>query len=345
MSKKDYYQTLGVDKSADDNAIKKAYRKLALKYHPDKNPDNKEAEEKFKEIAEAYDTLSDKTKKFNYDRFGHSNQRQQSGPSMEDIMNEFGFGGGRRRQQKRRGHDMIMNIQITLEDVHNGVTKRFKYRRNSPCGTCNADGGTGKKICSRCNGSGEIMFVQNTPLGQMRQIATCDVCNGSGNSYDNICGDCSGAGVNNKEETVEVKIPNGIHDGNTLDFIGMGHGVKGGSAGRLIVKVFIKKHDKFTRSGDDLKYRINLTYPQLVLGDKVEVPTIDGKKLRVTIPPYSNVGDNLRVVNKGLNKMKQQIRGDKIIILDIEMPKLLSDEEKEAVINLKNISEEVATKD
>lgn len=339
---KDYYGILGIEKNATESDIKKAYRKLSKKYHPDVNPDG---EEKFKDIAEAYDILSDSNKRANYDRFGSANPRGGNpfgGQSMEDIMREFGFGRGRNpftKREQSRGHDLVINVRINLEEVFNGVTKKFKYRRNAPCMTCNSDGGTGKKTCPKCKGNGSIMNVINTPLGQMRQVIDCDQCGGSGSVVENICGTCHGNGTINKEEIVEVMIPKGVKDGDTMEYLGMGHGIKQGTPGKLLIKTFINKHDDFTRNGDDIKHNLKLTYPQLVLGDKVEVPTIDGKKIRVTVPKYSNIGDNLRVVNKGLFKYNSNVRGDMIIILDIDMPSKINDSEKKLIEKLKNIHE------
>lgn len=344
---KDYYKILGVQKNASEGEIKKAYRKLSKEYHPDVNPDG---EDKFKEIAEAYDTLGDKEKRANYDRYGSAGPRGGRNPfqgqSMEDIMREFGFGGGGNpfgRQQQRRGHDLVLNVRITLEEVHNGVVKKFKYRRNAPCSTCNTEGGTGSKTCTTCNGSGSVMHIHNTPMGQMRQVVDCHVCDATGVIYDNTCGTCHGAGVKNQEETLEVKIPKGVRDGDAMQYRSMGHAVKRGVTGNVIVKIFVNKHDDFVRSGDDLRYTLKLKYHQLVLGDKVEVPTIEGGIIRVTVPAYSNVGDNLRIVNKGLTKMNTNTRGDMIIILDIDMPKILEDEEKELLIKMKNFHDELAS--
>jgi molecular chaperone DnaJ len=340
---KNYYDILGIKKDANEGEIKKAYRKLSKKYHPDVNPDG---EEKFKDIAEAYDILSDKEKKNNYDRFGTADPRGQSNPfegqSMQDIMRDFGFGGGANpfgRAQERRGHDLVMNLKISLEDVYNGVTKKFKYRRNAPCMTCNSDGGTDKTKCTRCDGNGYVMHQHQTPMGVMRQMVDCTDCGSTGYVFKNTCGTCNGNGVTSKEETVEVSIPKGVFEGSTLQYAGMGHGVKMGTAGRLLVKVFVNKHNDFIRNGDDLKYNLKLTYPKLVLGDKIEVPTIDGKKIRVTIPEYSNIGDNLRITNKGLPKYNSNATGDMIIVLDIEMPDNINEDEREVIEKLKNISE------
>jgi molecular chaperone DnaJ len=353
MSKRDYYEVLGVNKGASESDIKKAYRKLALKYHPDKNPDNPEAEEKFKEAAEAYDTLSDKDKKVNYDRFGHNGPRPSGGGmNMDDIFSQFGdsfgFGGqnpfgGRRRE--RRGHDLVINVKVTLEDVLNGVTKKFRYRRNAPCPTCDSDGGINKKVCTKCNGNGSVMHVHNTPLGQMRQVVDCDMCGATGNIFEKNCGTCNGSGVKNQEEVVEVKVPHGIRDNDMMEYIGMGHAIKLGTPGKLIVRITLQPHKDFIRNGNDLRYNLKLDYPQLVLGDKVEIPTIDGKNIRVTVPKFSKIGDTLRIVNKGLKVMNGEMRGDMMIQLDIEMPSELTPEREELIEKLKNIEKEVAPKD
>ena len=347
MVTKDYYKILGVDKNANETTIKKAYRKLSKKYHQDLNPGDTEAEDKFKDIATAYETLSDKTKRTNYDRFGNTNGQQNpfgGGASMEDIMREFGFGGGANpfaRRQERRGHDLVLNVNITLEDVHNGVTKKFKYRRNASCQPCNGEGGTNKTACPDCGGNGYKIYQQQTPMGVMRQMVDCNRCERTGEIHQNVCSSCGGSGINNAEETVEVNIPKGIRDNEALTFIGMGHSVKGGNPGRLIVKVMTKKHDHFVRNGNDLRYNLKLTYPQMVLGDKVEIPVISGGKIRVTIPPHSNVGDNLRIVNKGLNSVNGSV-GDMLITLDIKIPEELTDEQKELIEKLKIINETVA---
>jgi molecular chaperone DnaJ len=347
MVTKDYYKILGVDKNADETTIKKAYRKLSKKYHPDLNPGDTEAEDTFKDIATAYETLSDKTKRVNYDRFGNTNGQQNpfgGGANMEDIMREFGFGGGPNpftRRQEKKGHDLILNVKITLEDVHNGVTKKFKYRRNASCQSCDGEGGTNKTTCPKCGGSGYQVFQQKTPMGVMRQMVDCDRCESTGKIYQNNCTSCNSSGIKNIEETVEVNIPKGIRDNEALTFIGMGHSVKGGNPGRLIVKVMTTKHDQFVRNGDDLRYDLKLTYPQMVLGDKVEIPVISGGKIRVTIPPHSSVGDNLRIVNKGLNSSNGSV-GDMIITLNIKIPEKLTNEQKDLIEKLKLIDESVA---
>lgn len=332
---KDYYNILGVDKNADDSTIKKAYRKLSKKYHPDVNPDG---EDKFKDIAEAYDVLSDKDKRVNYDRYG-SDGPMGGNPfgnqSMDDIMREFGFGGRGRRPM--RGNNMSVSITLTLEDVFNGFTKTFKYRRNTKCEPCNGEGGFEKSRCTVCNGTGQYQQRVNTPLGIMVNMTNCHACSGSGEVHKKTCINCNSSGVKSNEEEIEVEIPRGVKVGDNLKYTGMGHAIKNGSSGDLIIKLLIANHNNYVRSGDDLKYNLKLKYSQLVLGDKVEVPTIEGGKIRVSIPKYSKVGDNLRIVNKGLYGYNSSQRGDMIIILDIDMPKKLTDNQEKTIKELKNL--------
>lgn len=342
MSKRDYYEILEIDRSASDSEIKKAYRKLSKKYHPDVNPDG---EEQFKEVAEAYDTLSDKSKKQSYDQFGHGGPRFGGGnyDPMEEMMRRYGFGpGGPRQQRQKKGQDLVMNIRLTLEDVFNGVTKKFKYKKWSTCETCNGAGGTNPKACSHCHGTGQQVFVTNTPLGQMRQVMECKHCHGTGEVVENTCGNCHGKGLEQKEEIVEVEIPHGVNDGEGIALEGKGHAIKGGIDGNLIVRVTIQTHKDFVRQHDDLKHTLKLRYEQLVLGDKVEIPTIEGGKIRVTVPKYSNVGDTLRIVNKGLKYFGATHRGDMLIVLDVDMPNNITDEEKELLEKLKKVREGVA---
>lgn len=340
----DYYTILGVDRNADDNTIKKAYRKLAIKYHPDKNPDNKEAEEKFKEIAEAFDVLSNKDKRANYDRFGSANPRG-GGPSMDDIFSHFGFntGGGFGQRKQRRGQDLMLNINVTLDEVFTGVIKKFKYRRNSKCEPCDGMGGTGRKTCGNCGGRGSIVRAFQTPMGIMQQMFDCDECDMTGFIVDNICNSCRGMGIIGSEELVEIQIPKSINDGSTLDYIGMGHAIKNGTTGKLIIRITVKSHKDFVRNGNDLRYNLKLNYEQLVLGDKVEIGTIEKNNIRITIPKYSKIGDNLRITNKGLVIPNTDKRGDMIVILDINMPSNINEEEENLLKEIKNLHEGVAS--
>lgn len=330
----DYYKLLGLKKDATESEIKKAYRKLALTHHPDKGGD----ENKFKEIAEAYEVLSNPDKKSNYDKYGHNGVKQGSrawGMSMEDFMSEFGHRNYNR--SKKRGSDMQINIKITLEDVYRGVNKSFKYKRTAPCNPCNGEGGTGKQTCSNCGGRGVVIHQMVTNIGVINSQTTCNVCSGTGSTYKDVCNSCNGSGVEIKEEIVNVEIPAGIHDGSTLQYNGMGNAIKGGIPGSLFIVVHILPHKDFIREGNDLKYNLKLKYHQLVLGDKVEIPTINGSKIRIDIPKYSKTGDNLRIIKKGLTPMNSETPGNMIAVLDIEIPSELNNEELELIEKLKNL--------
>ena len=338
---KDYYQILEIEKTASESEIKKSYRKLSKKHHPDVGGN----EDKFKEIAEAYETLSNSDKKSNYDRYGHAGKNMgggnpfDNGFNMSDFMNNFNGGQGRGRQKK--GTDISFNIKITLEEVFNGITKKFKYNRTSACKTCNSEGGTDKEICGTCNGRGFNIVQQVTPMGNFQAQQICSRCQGEGRVVKNVCKTCNGAGVNYKEETVNVELPRGISENERLKYVGMGNAVKGGIPGSLIINISVLKHNNFELNGNDLKYNLKLSYPQLILGDKVKVPTIDGGEIMVDIPKYSNPGDNLRINKKGLFKLNTDIRGNMIIVLDIEIPNNIEGEELELIEKLKKLKDKV----
>lgn len=341
----DYYNVLGIKKDATESEIKKAYRKLALVHHPDKGGD----ETKFKEIAEAYEVLSDPEKKSNYDKYGHNSVKQGSraydtygSMSMEDFMREFGYRNYNRN--KKRGSDMQINVKITLEDVYQGVNKSFKYKRTVPCNPCSGEGGTGKETCSNCGGRGVVIQQMVTNIGVINSQTTCNVCSGTGSTYKDVCESCNGNGIDIKEEIVNVEIPAGIHDGSTLQYNGMGNYVKGGLPGSLFVVIHVLSHKDFIRNGNDLKYNLKLKYHQLILGDKVEIPTINGSKIRIDVPKYSKVGDNLRINGKGLKSVNSTLYGNMIIVLDIEIPSEVNGEELELIEKLKKIHEGVDSK-
>lgn len=343
---RDYYEILGLTKGATDKEIKKAYRKLAMEHHPDKGGNEK----LFKEISEANEVLSDKTKKDNYDKYGHTNQRpRHGGVNMEDIMKDFNFGGGMGRNpfegpREKRGQDILFNMKITLEEVFNGSTKKFKYRRKAACVSCNGAGGTDKQVCRACEGKGFNIIQQMTPMGNFQVQQACPTCQGEGRVVKNVCNSCRGLGVDDKEEFITVNIPKGITEQETIQYSGMGNAIKEGIPGSLLIKINIAPHKHFVISGNDLKYQLKLSYSQLILGDKVEVPTIDGGNIRVTIPEYSKIGDNLRITSKGLNNVRNNFRGSMIIILDIEMPTNIEGEELELIKKLKKIQEGVDSK-
>lgn len=328
MSKKDYYEVLGIKKEATASEIKKAYRNLAKEFHPDKNPDNKAAEELFKEIQEAYEILSDGEKRSNYDQFGHNTGRQQQQANP--------FAGFRAQREVRYGETMVLRVNLTLEEIYTGITKKYKYNRTDKCDTCHGHGGTESRNCDFCNGNGYVMRSFQTPMGQMSQVFTCKICHGDGLIYTNACTTCNSTGLKNVEETIDVNIPSGTPDGYPFVMKGKGQGVKNGETGDLHIVIYEIPHKVFTRNGADLKMTLKLTYTQLVLGDKVEVEMIDGGKIRVPIPEYSDIGDNLRVPTKGLKMFLKDTRGDLTITLGIEMPKELNESQKEILSTLKN---------
>lgn len=332
MNNKDFYQILGLgesEKSLSDEefskVIKKKYRDLCKVYHPDKNNNDKESEEKFKEISEAYEVLSNKQKRSEYDRFGKT---RASG-----FSNGFNF--GEKRSTNRVGDDVYINIKLDLESIFSGVKNTYKYKRNVSCEDCSGVGGTNIENCSACDGHGVVIGVINTPIGRMRTQITCDVCDGLGTIVKDTCNTCSGEGVKKNEETIEIEIPHGVMDSMTFVMSGKGNAVKGGGYGNLMVVINENIHKVFTRDGDNLKMKLNLDYSQLVLGDKVELKTIDGSRIRVTVPKFSDVGNILRVNGKGMKTFKSTSVGDLFIVLGINIPKTLTKEEEELIIKLK----------
>lgn len=342
MSKKDYYELLGIDRNASETDIKKGYRKQSKKHHPDVGGD----ENTFKEINEAYSVLSDTEKKNNYDRYGHEgNQNNGFGNmNMNDLFRNFGFGGGGFNQHHRQpkfGQDLRINVTLTLEEIFNGVNRTFKYHRNGACASCNASGGHNPTTCNVCQGQGSVVQHIRTPMGVFQNVEVCPNCNGDGQMNANTCGTCQGEGVQRGEQEISVDIPAGIADGNTLIYNGMGNAIKGGNAGKLIISITELGHKDYVRNGNDIKYNLKLTYPQLVLGDKIEIPTIDGATIKIHIPEYSKNNDNLRINGRGMRVINTDNRGDMYISLDVHFPKKITDEERELLNNLKNINESV----
>ena len=355
--KRDYYEVLGVGKDADAKEIKKAYRKLAMKYHPDKNPGNKEAEEKFKEINEAYEVLSDEEKRSTYDRFGHDGLNNQGGfgggqgfgggfggggfGGFEDIFGDIfgssgfggGFGGGgSRRRGPRRGADIKQSVTITFEEAAFGKKLKVKLNRNEECEECHGSGakpGTSKKTCPTCHGTGTIQSVQRTPFGNIASQRTCSTCNGEGEINENPCTKCHGTGSIRKTKTIEVDIPAGIDDGQMIKLSGQGEiGEKGGPRGDLYIIVNVKKHSIFTREGYDVYIEMPITFVQAALGDKLEVPTLDGK-VSYNLPEGTQTGTVFRLREKGIPKLRSNSRGDQYVKVIIDTPKKLNDEQKE----------------
>lgn len=349
MAKRDYYEVLGLTKEANQDQIKKAFRKLAKEFHPDKTEGNSELEEKFKEVQEAYEVLSDEDKKTKYDQFGHDfgkmNQQHHGGfGDISELFRRHGFNmGGNPQPIIKRGPTLTINVRVTLEEINTGIYKKLKYHRNDSCDICNGKGGTGEKLCPICNGSGVVTRIIRMANHVMQTQNDCNHCERTGKVIDTICNDCNGSGVKKIEDIVGVEIPAGISDGGTFVAEKKGDSIKNGIAGDLHIIINELPHKNFYRMGNDLRYNLKLTYPQFVLGDKVEIPTIEGKNIRISVPEFSNINDNLRVTNKGLKIMNTENNGDLIIVLDISMPKEINSEEKKLITKLKEINHKIKT--
>lgn len=346
-TKRDYYEILGVSKSASDADLKKAYRKLALQFHPDKNPDNKEAEEKFKEAAEAYEVLSDADKRARYDRYGHAGVGGAAsggyggGMNMEDIFNQFGdifggsfggfggFGGGARGGSRVvKGTNLRVKIKLTLDEIANGVRKKIKVNK-----LVNAEGVT-FKTCSTCNGSGRVMRVAQTPFGHMQTAATCNVCNGSGKIVDSRPADSDINGLKRQEEVIEIDIPAGVEDGMQLNVQGKGNaGPFNGVPGDLLVVIEEAEHEHLRRDGEHLHYEAFVSFIDATLGNTIEVPTISGKA-KIKIEPGTQSGKMLRLRGKGIPNVHGYGTGDLFVHINVWTPTKLSKSEREILESL-----------
>jgi molecular chaperone DnaJ len=352
MSKRDYYEILGVGKKASADEIKKAYRKLAMQYHPDRNPGNKEAETKFKEATEAYEILKDDQKRSGYDQFGHEGAQGgfggggQSGGGFDfnDIFNNFSdifgdFGGGQRQSKKRssaqRGSDIRYNLEISLEEAFRGVTEKISFTIPATCEPCKGSGaqnGEQATDCQTCKGSGKIRAQQGFFIVER----TCTSCGGVGQIIKNPCKSCRGEGRLNKDKTLSVKIPAGVEEGNRIRLSGEGEaGQRGGPAGDLYVYISIKKHQFFTRNGDDIHFEIPMKFTTAALGGSVEIPTIDGAKANLKIPEGAQNADQFRLKSKGMSVINSGgRRGDMFVKINIETPVKLSSEERDLLTKL-----------
>lgn len=356
--KRDYYEVLGVAKNATPDEIKKAYRKMAIKYHPDKNPGDKQAEEKFKEAAEAYDVLSDSQKRAKYDQFGHSMGPQgfggggggfhAGGMSMEDIFANFGdiFGGGfsrgfggAPRKHVNKGTDLRITVKVTLKDIMSGVDKKLKIPRLVACSHCHGTGakdGTAFKTCPRCHGTGYITTVQQTILGAMESQSVCPECNGDGKIITEKCSYCHGSGVEKKDDIISFRIPAGVEDSMVLTMRGQGNAPRGGGVnGDLLIVIQEEKDPDLIRDGDDLIYNLMLDFPTAALGGSAEVPTVEGRA-RLKITPGTQPGKVLRLRGKGLPTMNSSVKGDLLVNVMVYVPENLSDSEKAAIESFKN---------
>ena len=356
MAKRDFYEVLGVNKNATEDELKKAYRKLALKYHPDRNPGDKEAEEKFKEAAEAYGVLSDKDKRARYDQFGEAGLGDGGGFSadgmdMNDIFSRFGdifgdiFGGGGfggfggfsgrsggGRRNVNRGSSLRVRIPLTLEDIDKGVNKKIKINKYVPCSTCGGSGakaGSSMDTCPHCHGSGVIIQVQRTILGQMQTQSVCPNCGGEGKIIKEKCHDCHGDGIVKREEVIEIDIPAGVSDGMQLSFSGKGNaGARNGIAGDLIVSIEEIKHEHFERDGSNLCLQTYITFSQAVMGTTLEVPTLNGK-VKFKVEQGMQSGKIYRLRGKGLPDINNPYnRGDLLVRVDVWVPKSVTKEQK-----------------
>ena len=359
MAKRDYYEVLGVNKNAAPEEIKKAYRKIAIKFHPDKNPDNKEAEDKFKEAAEAYEILSSPEKRQRYDRYGHQGVDGNyggGGMNMDDIFSAFGdiFGGGggggfgdifgRRGggggTRTRKGSNLRIKLKLNLQEVTEGVEKKIKVKRYvacEPCGGNGAKNGTSLKTCSSCNGSGQVQKVVNTMLGQMVSTSTCPACEGQGKTISENCSSCQGEGRVYKEEVIPINIPAGVSEGIQLAMSGKGNAPKrGGIPGDLLIVIEEEEHKDLKRDGNNVYYDLFISFPDAVLGTSVEVPTITGR-VKITIEPGTQSGKVLRLRGKGIKDINGFGKGDQLIHVHVwtPNPKKLSTQEQEMLENLR----------
>ncbi len=366
MAKRDFYEILGVAKTASTEEIKKAYRKVALKYHPDRNQGDKAAEDKFKEAAEAYEVLSDANKKARYDQYGHaaSDMGGFGGGSggysnMEDIFRNFGdifggggggggfedfFGGGGsrsggRRTRGRKGANLRIKVKLTLQEIAAGATKTIKVKKQIGCATCDGSGAKDKNAvgrCTHCGGSGVVRKVTNTFLGQMQTQSTCPYCNGAGETITKKCGTCNGLGTTYGEETLNLEIPAGLQEGMQMAVTGKGNaGEQGGPAGDLIIQIEVEKNADLEIENQNVIYHLFLNYADMVMGCSVEIPTIDGKA-KIKVPQGTQAGKILRLQGKGLPSVNSYGKGDQLVIVNVYTPQELSAEDKKLLEKMRD---------
>lgn len=357
MAKRDYYEILGVSKSASADEIKKAYRKIAIKFHPDKNPDDPTAEDKFKEAAEAYEVLSDQEKRGRYDQYGHQgvNGGGYGHMNMEDIFSQFGdifgngsgspfdsfFSGGRSGggRRVRKGTNLRIKLKLDLEEIANGVEKKIKVKRYVACNTCGGNGaknGTALQTCSGCQGTGQVKKVVNTMLGQMVSTSTCPVCDGEGKKVSQNCDVCQGEGRELKEEVIAINVPAGVGDGMQLSMSGKGNvPQRGGIAGDLLIQIEEEAHPVLKREGNNVVFEQYISFVDAVLGANIEVPTIEGK-VKIKIDPGTQGGKILRLRGKGIKDINGYGKGDQLVHINVWTPKNVTNDERQILEKLRN---------
>jgi len=356
-TKRDLYEVLGVERNASPEEIKKAYRKLAIQYHPDRNPGDKAAEDKFKEVAEAYAILSDPEKKARYDRFGHTSTSGSGDfggfTNMEDIFNAFGdiFGGGfgdifgtssrrRYRKSESRGSDLQIRLRLTLEEIVTGVTKKIKVKKHVVCDTCSGTGSSRNSrttTCPVCQGTGEMRRVTQSLFGQMINVTTCSKCNGEGKIISEPCPHCSGEGIVTGYKNIEINIPAGVAAGNYIPLRSEGNiGKRNGPAGDLIVYIEEEKHPIFERADNDVVMVLPISFPEAALGTSLEIPTLTGSA-RITIPAGTQSGKILRMRNKGIPNVHGAGIGDQLVQIQVYIPTHLNAEDKRKIRELENL--------
>ena len=365
MAKRDYYEILGIEKNVSKEEIKKAYRKMAMKYHPDRNPGDSSAEEKFKEAAEAYEVLGNDDKRAKYDKFGHSGLRGGQDfhgfNNVNDIFSHFSdifggafggssifddfFGGSSSQRNRQRttgtpGSDLKVTLKLTLEEIASGTTKKIKIKKHNACGSCKGTGAANSssfRTCSFCNGSGEVRQVSRSIFGQFVNITTCQNCGGSGKTVSDPCRTCSGDGRVYAESTIKISVPAGVHDNSYMTLRGEGNaGKNGGPSGDIIVIFKELYHEFFVRDGDNIIYDLFLSYPEIALGTEVEIPTLNGRA-KLKIEPGTQAGKFLKMREKGIQHLNSHGAGDQLVKINIYVPKKISSEEKEMLIQLQKM--------
>lgn len=350
---KDYYEILNVSRDASQDEIKSSFRKLAKKYHPDLNPNDKEAEQRFKEINQAYEILSDPEKRKRYDMYGESGVNGQGGFSQDftgfgdifdDIFDIFGGGfsrtaSGARRQGPVRGADLRYDLELEFNEAVFGVEKEILVRKSETCSNCKGSGikpGSSKETCKKCNGTGEVRYAQQTPFGQFVRVSTCDACNGTGEIIKEKCPVCKGSGKEIKRKKIKVKVPAGVDNGSIISIRGEGEaGSRGGSPGDLFVYITVKEHEIFKRKGNNIYFTVPISFADAALGAEIEIPTLEGK-IKYTIPEGTQTGTEFRLKNMGVPNVRGIGRGDLYFKVVVQVPKKLTDKQKQLLIEFNN---------